>query len=193
MRAFSFDGVSIADAIAPVTTLATTPISESQIRLNWLASAGGQTQFLERADDTPTTFKPIATLNGTATTFTDTNLPNMFGTYFYRLRAYSPSSESTYSNIASARPLVLGTEPVDPDVQVYPNPLALDRVLHVKADWALFTELTVSDVFGRTVKNWRGMAAKVIAISLDNLEPGVYIADLQTANGQRLRRKVVIR
>ncbi|AUD03957.1 sialate O-acetylesterase [Spirosoma pollinicola] len=193
MRAFSFDNVSIADAIPRVTNLAAKPISENQIQLNWTASAGGQVQFLERADDTPTTFKQIASLNGTVATFTDTNLPNMFGTYYYRLRATSATSESTYSNLISARPLVLGAEPTAPVVQLYPNPLASDRTLHVEADLVTFTELTMRDLLGQTVKSWRGRAQKTLSVSLDNLASGIYIADLQTADGQVLRRKVIIR
>ncbi|GAB3783541.1 hypothetical protein GCM10028818_41750 [Spirosoma horti] len=193
MRAFSFDGVPIADAIAPVTTLAARPISEKQIQLNWTASAGSQTQFLERADDTPTTFKLIATLNGTANTFTDPDLPNMFGTYYYRLRALSAVSESTYSNVISARPLVLGVEPTEPVVQLYPNPIAADRTLYVQTDLVTITDVIVRDVLGQTVKNWHGAARKTLSIALNDLAAGVYLAELQTADGQLLRRKVVVR
>ncbi len=193
MRAFSFDNVSIADAIPRVTTLAAKPISENQIQLNWTASTTGQVQFLERADDTPTTFKQIASVNGTVSTFTDTNLPNMFGTYYYRLRAYSATSESPYSNLVSALPLVLGVEPTEPIVQVYPNPLASDRILHIEADLVTFTEMTMRDILGQTVKSWRGHAQKTLSVSLENLASGIYIADLQTADGQVLRRKVIIR
>ncbi|RYF66748.1 MAG: T9SS type A sorting domain-containing protein, partial [Cytophagaceae bacterium] len=193
MRAFSFDGVPIADAIAPVTTLAARPMSEKQIQLNWTASAGSQTQFLERADDTPTTFKLIATLNGTTNTFTDTNIANMFGTYYYRLRALSTVSESTYSNVISARPLVLGVEPTEPVVQLYPNPIAADRTLYVQTDLVTITDIIVRDVLGQTVKNWHGSARKNLSIALNDLEAGVYLVELQTADGQPLRRKVVVR
>lgn len=193
MRAFSFDGVPIADAIVPVTTLAARPISEKQIQLNWTASAGSQTQFLERADDTPATFKLIATLNGTTSTFTDTNIANMFGTYYYRLRALSTVSESTYSNVISARPLVLGVEPTEPVVQLYPNPIAADRTLYVQTDLVTITDVIVRDVLGQMVKNWHGSARKNLSIALNDLEAGVYLVELQTADGQPLRRKVVVR
>lgn len=193
MRAFSFDAVPIADAIAQVTTLAARPISEKQIQVNWTASAGSQTQFLERADDTPTTFKQIAVLSGTANTFTDTNITNMFGTYYYRLRALSTVSESTYSNVISARPLVLGVEPTEPVVQLYPNPVAADRTLYIQTDLVTITDVVVRDVLGRMVKNWRGAARKTLSIALNDLDAGVYLAELQTADGQMLRRKVVVR
>ena len=192
MRAFSFDNVPIADAIAPVT-LAARPISEKQIDLFWTAPPTAQTQYLERADGTPTNFKQIAVLNGTTATYTDTNIPDMFGTYHYRLRSYSATSESPYGSIVSARPLVLGVEPTGPIVQIYPNPLASDRLLRVEAQSVTFTELTVRDVLGRTVKSWRGRAKNTLSLALDDLDAGLYIADLQTADGQLVRRKVVVR
>ena len=191
MRAFSFDGVPIVDAIATVTLIAK-PLSEKQIQLNWTASATAQTQTLERSDGTTANFKQVASLNGTTATFTDTNLPDIFGTYYYRLRAFSSTSESGYSNIVSARPLVLGIEPTEPSVQVYPNPLAADQVLHVIANQVTFTEVTVRDMLGRVVKSWRGTSRNTLSLELTELEAGFYIADLQTADGQMLHRKIVI-
>ena len=193
MRAFSFDNVPIADAIAPVTTLVARPISEKRIDLFWTASANAQTQYLERADGTPTNFKQIAVLNGTTATYTDTNIPDMFGTYHYRLRSYSAASESPYGSIVSARPLVLGVEPAGPVVQIYPNPLASDRLLRVESQSVTFVELTVRDVLGRAVKSWRGRAKNTLSLALDDLDAGLYIADLLTADGQTVRRKVVVR
>lgn len=192
MRAFSFDNVPIADAIAPVT-LAARPISEKQIDLLWTAPPTAQTQYLERADGTPTNFRQIAVLPGTAATYTDTNIPDMFGTYHYRLRSYSATSESPYGPIVSARPLVLGSEPTAPIVQFYPNPIASDRLLHVDAQSVTFTELIIRDLLGRTVKSWRGRVRNTLSLALDDLGAGLYIADLQTADGQSLRRKVVVR
>lgn len=193
MRAFSFDNVLIADAIAAVTTLAARPVSEKQIQLNWTASATAGTQYLERADDTPASYKRIATLNGSAATYTDDNLPNPLGTYYYRLRAVNDASESGYSNVVSARPLVLSAEPAESLVWVYPNPLSADRTLYVEAEQTTFTGVTVRDLLGRAVKSWTGAARNTIAIALDTVEAGVYVAILQTADGLVLRRKLVVR
>lgn len=192
MRAYSFDNVPIADAIAPVT-LAARPISEKQIDLFWTVPPTVQTQYLERADGTPTNFKQIAKLNGTTATYTDTNIPDMFGTYHYRLRSYSATSESPYGPIVTARPLVLSVEPTGPVVQVYPNPLVSDRLLRIEGQSVTFTELTIRDGLGRTVKSWQGRAKNTLSLALDDLDAGLYIVDLQTADGQTVRRKVVIR
>ena len=192
MRAFSFDGVAIADALAPVTITAR-PISERQIDLLWTAPPTAQIQLLERADGSPTNFTQIASLNGTTNTFTDTNIPDMFGTYYYRLRSYSAASEGPYGAVVSARPLVLGIEPTGPAVKLYPNPLAADRLLHIEADQVIFTELTLRDMLGRPVKNWRGRTRNTLVLPLDDMATGLYMAELQTADGQVMRHKVVVR
>ncbi|GAB4045206.1 sialate O-acetylesterase [Spirosoma litoris] len=193
MRAFSFDGVSIADAIATVTTLAAKPLSEKQIQLNWTVSANAQTQLLERSDGTAGNYKQIASFNGTTATYTDTNLPDPLGTYYYRLRSFSSTSESAYSNVVVTRPLILGIEPTEPLVQLYPNPLSIDRILHVEASQVTFTNLSVRDLLGRVVKSWSGTAKNTLTLGLSDLEAGLYIANLQTTDGQMLQRKIVIR
>ncbi len=193
MRAFTFDGVPIADAIATVTTLAARPLNERQIQLNWTASAGAQTQRLERADGTPTDFKPVATLTGTAATYTDANLPDPLGTYFYQLRAFSPASESAYSNVVRAQPLILGIEPPEPLVRLYPNPVAADRQLRIEVEQTEVTDLTLRDALGRVVKQWHGKASKGLILDLNNLTAGLYVADFHLSDGRTLRRKVVVR
>lgn len=193
MRAFSFDSVLIADAIAPVTTLAARPLTETRIQLSWTPSATVQVQYLERADGTPTAYRLIRTLAGSSTSYTDTTLTDPLGTYYYRLRAYSEVSESAYSNVASARPLVLAVEPTGSGVRLYPNPLLTDRVLSIDSDRAMFTTVTVRDLLGRTIKRWTGSPRNSLTITLDTLDAGLYIADLETANGQLLRRKLVVR
>ena len=193
MRAFSFDDVPIADAIPTVTTLAARPVGEKQIQLNWTASATAKTQFLERADETPASYKRIATLGGTIATYTDDNLPNKFGTYYYRLRASSDASESAYSNVVRAQVLVLSIEPAEPLVRLYPSPLLADRTLYVETERVMFTAVTVRDLLGRTVQRWTGTARNRVAIALNDAEAGLYVADLQTTDGPVLRRKVVLR
>ncbi len=192
MRAFSFDNVPVADAIAPVT-LAARPVTDRQIQLTWTAPSTATTQYLERADETPTNYRRIATLGGTIATYADANLPNPFGTYYYRLRAISNASESAYSNIVNSRPLILGAEPTTPLVRLYPNPVAAGQLLYVDVDQATVTDVVVRDLLGRAVKHWTETARNTIAIALDDVEAGLYVADLKTADGSVLRRKIVVR
>ena len=193
MRAFSFDGVPIADALTAITTLAAKPMSDRQIQLTWTAPPADQYQIVERADGTPTNFNRIALLTSSTASYTDASLPDPTGTYYYRIRLYSNVSESTSSNVASARPLVLGLEIPDPLVRFYPNPLTTDRLLHVQPDQLTVTSLTLRDLLGRTVKSWQGTAKNLLSIALPDLEVGLYMAELQTTDGHTLHRKVVIR
>jgi hypothetical protein len=192
MRAFSFDGVAIADAIPAITTLAAKPISDKQIQLTWTAPATAQTQILERSDGAQNTFKVVQTMAGNIATFTDNNLPDPLATYYYRIRTYSNVSESTYSNIVSSKPLVLGAEELIAPLRIYPNPLAVDRTLRIVADKLTIKSLVIRDLWGRTLKEWEGRAQNELVIGLDNATSGVYVADLQTVDGQTLRQKIVV-
>lgn len=193
MRAFSFDGVPIADALTTITTLTAKPITEKQIQLSWTAPPADQYQIVERADGTPTNFKRITLLNGTAASYTDANLPDPTGTYYYRIRLYNNVSESASSNIASARPLILGLEVPEPLVRFYPNPLTTDRLLRVSADRLTIVSLLLRDLLGRSVKSWYGTAKNEFSVALDGLEAGLYIAELRTTDGRTLRQKVIVR
>ncbi|MBD2704533.1 T9SS type A sorting domain-containing protein [Spirosoma sp. BT702] len=188
MRAFSFDNVPIADAIEPVA-LAARPLEDLQIQLNWTPSANAQTQVLERADGTETEFKPIASLNGTVNTFIDTLLPDPFGTYYYRLRAFSTTSESLYSNVVNARPFA---DDLTPGVRLYPNPIGANRVVNLVAYEMTFTKFILYDITGRIVKSWQGTARTTLSLSLDGLQSGTYIARVQTASGQIISQKVSV-
>ena len=194
MRAFSFDNVPIADAIAPVTTLAAKPLSDKAIQLTWTAPATAQTQVLERADSSSASYRPVASLSATVATYTDNTLPNPLATYRYRLRAFSPTSESLYSNVVSAVPLmiVMSLEPTRPAVRLYPNPVMADRRLTIESGQTPFTGLILRDERGQTVKTWQGAAQSRLSLSLDDLRAGLYIADLQTDGGTVLRRKVIV-
>lgn len=193
MRAFSFDNVSIADAIPAVTTLAAKFVAKKQIQLTWNGPGTNTSLVIERADSLPNTFRRIAVVNSPAINYIDANLRDSVNTYYYRLRVYSPVSESSYSNIARSQQLVLAVEPLEITVQLYPNPLATDRLLNVTADQATFTQMTVYDLLGRAVKRWQGTAKNKLAIALDDLSAGVYVAEFMTVNGNVLRRKLIIR
>jgi PKD repeat protein len=88
------------------TNLTASALSRSSIRLNWTNGTGSQTEVrIERCRGTGcTNFAPVATLPGTATTFTDTGLASRT-TYTYRVRAHNAAGDSPYSNTANARTL----------------------------------------------------------------------------------------
>ncbi len=192
MRAFSFDKVSIVNATLPVTTLAAKPYQEGNVQLNWVTRGNAQTQTLERSVGSTTNFKQIALLNGTVATYLDMN-PLAAETYYYRLKNSTSTSESPYSNVVTVRPLVLGLQPVDLMVQLFPNPLVANEPLRITANQVMFTEYTVLDRLGRIVKSGHGTARNAMTMEMNGLESGLYIVRLQTAEGQTIDRKVIIR
>lgn len=193
MRAFSFDNVPIASALPAVLTLAAKPLSNGQIQLNWTTSATAQTQVLERSEGPSGTFKPLITLAGTTAAYVDANLPDARSIFYYRLRGYSSTSESAFSNVASVKPVVLGLEPTEPLVRVFPNPVAADQLLQVGAERVMFTQVTIRNTLGQVVKNWLGPARPTLSMALNELESGLYVVSLQTAEGQWLHQKILIR
>jgi hypothetical protein len=192
MRAFSFDKVPIVDAILPVTTLTAKPYLEGNVQLSWVTRGNALTQTLERSVGSTANFKQIAVLNGSATAYLDAD-PLSADTYYYRLKNITSTSESPYSNVVSVRPLVLGLEPAEPVIQLFPNPLASNEPLRVTANQVTFTEYRVLDRLGRTVKSGYGAARNTMIMEMNGLETGLYIVRLQTAEGQTIDRKVIIR
>jgi hypothetical protein len=84
--------------------LAAQAFSPSQILLTWANSGAAQdTVKIERCQGAScTAFAQIATVTGTATTYTDSGLSRSTA-YRYRVRAANAAGDSPYSNTASAR------------------------------------------------------------------------------------------
>ena len=85
-------------------SLTATALGSSSIGLTWVNLAIDQTEVrVERCRGTGcTAFVQVATLPGTAASFTDAGLAART-TYRYRVRAHNAGGDSAYSNIASAR------------------------------------------------------------------------------------------
>ncbi|PRY37010.1 putative secreted protein (Por secretion system target) [Spirosoma oryzae] len=192
MRAFTFADVAIADWIAGSTQLVATAVSDQQIRLNWTASTAGSQQLIERAIGQSGTFQVIGTVSGTTTSYTDTGITDSFGLYQYRIRAISSVSESDYSNVATAKPLLLGIGDT-PVARLFPNPVGTDRQLQVDAGVLAISAVIIRDVQGRTVSEWRGRPVSALTVSVQSLSAGLYIADITTAEGQTQQEKLLIR
>ena len=92
--------------------LAATAISPSQINLSWTDNADNESGFaIERSSTGTGGWSQIATTGANATNYSNTGLPA--GTrYFYRIRAFFPSSNSPYSNSADALTLSSNPPPI---------------------------------------------------------------------------------
>ena len=85
-------------------SLTATALPGSSIRLKWTNGTTNQTEVrIERCKGSGcTNFVQMATVPGTATTFTNSGLATLT-MYTYRVRAHNPAGDSSYSNTASAR------------------------------------------------------------------------------------------
>lgn len=87
--------------VAPNTpqSLSATPVSNTQINLNWTDNSGNETGFeVERSTD-GTNFSKIADLGANTTSYQNTGLSTLTR-YWYRVRAKNAIGNSGYSNIA---------------------------------------------------------------------------------------------
>jgi len=87
--------------IAPAAPghLSATPISSSQIQLNWRDQSSNETAFEVWRSTDNVNFIRIATTAANSTTFTDTAAVS--GTRFYRIRATNSAGASAFSNTAA--------------------------------------------------------------------------------------------
>jgi len=113
VRAYNTGGYSAYSNIASLVTsgpptapknLAATTLTRSAIGLTWTNTTADQTELrIERCQGSGcTNFVQIASLAGTATSFTNSGLLART-TYRYRVRAHNALGDSSYSNTASAR------------------------------------------------------------------------------------------
>ena len=98
MRAFSFDGVSIGDALPVVPVLAADLLAKNQVRVSWSQPAAPPANYeIERSDKANGPFALVGRTTGQATNFIDTTLTLEARAVYYRLRASSPAAESPAS------------------------------------------------------------------------------------------------
>jgi hypothetical protein len=192
MRAFTFADVAIADRLANPTQLVATALSDQQIRLNWTAPMAGSQQIIERVIGQSGVWQVIGTVSGTQIQHDDTSISDPFGLYRYRIRAVSSVSESDYSNVATAKPLILGISDT-PVARLFPNPVGADRQLQVDAGVSAISAVIIRDVQGRIVSEWRGRPISVLTVSVQALSAGLYFADITTTEGQTQQEKLLVR
>jgi glucuronoarabinoxylan endo-1,4-beta-xylanase len=86
---------------AAPSNLTATAVSGSQIDLAWTQNATNATAYLVERSSDNIIFSQLASLNASATNFSDTGLPGS-STYYYRVRASNNGVFSLYSNTTNA-------------------------------------------------------------------------------------------
>jgi hypothetical protein len=100
--------VGMYSSVAAPTNLTAVAASATGAKLTWKDNSAGESGFrIERSLYSLSGFTQVATVGANVTTYTDAGLtPN---NYYYRVRAYTSSYQTPYTNLAQA---VLTTSPV---------------------------------------------------------------------------------
>jgi hypothetical protein len=116
--------------------------------------------------------------------FTDPN--DVKGISQYRVRQVDIDSKSKYTEIRSVR----GDGQVG-KITIYPNPSSNGRVNVVFDDANVVRNVTVLDINGRTVKEFRAISNNNLTIS--DLQPGMYTVKVAVpATGEQNIQKIVV-
>ncbi len=92
--------ITVVAALSAPTNLIATPAGAKKIDLRWIDNSSGESGFkIERSSNKGKSYSQIATMSGNATTFSDLGLRSG-RIYYYRVRAYTATNNSAYSNIA---------------------------------------------------------------------------------------------
>lgn len=90
---------------APPSGLTGTAVSTSQIDLNWTDASTDEDGFqIERSPDGVTSWTQVASVGADVTAHSNNGLVSSTA-YFYRVRAFNASGDSSYSNLASSSTL----------------------------------------------------------------------------------------
>jgi hypothetical protein len=169
-------------------------ISGNDAKLLWKTSDEHLVRhmILERSHD-GIRFIPVATLQAHNTpgehsyTYTDRlDAVTQDRTFFYRLKTVDLDGSFKYSHIVRLN--WRGNN----QVSVYPNPLTGNANLHISSSQSI-TGWMLLDVRGVLIKE--GKVGKVNAFTIPghNLLPGMYYLQLQTAEGERIVKPVLVK
>lgn len=88
-----------------------TTVDAAQFTLTWADNSTNESGFRIERSTNGTTYTEIATVGANVVSYVDSGLPNAT-TYWYRIRAYNSSGNSSYSNVATGTtPPVLSNNP----------------------------------------------------------------------------------
>jgi hypothetical protein len=139
----------------------------NEITLTWTENSTLQSGYvIERKQSPQTTFSVLDTVFGAGNTYVDKKV-QLSQTYTYRVKAYSPTAETGYSNEMSLSLTGVKEETLPTEYSIrqnYPNPFNPSTTFTFSLPARSFVSLKVFDVMGREV-------ATIVA---DNLNAGTY-------------------
>ena len=94
--------ISVVAPLNAPSSLSAVPIGSKRIDLSWVDNSTGELGFkIERSSNGGKSYSQIATVGAGVTTYSNTGVRSG-RKYFYRVRAYTASANSAYSNVANA-------------------------------------------------------------------------------------------
>ncbi|SDL88109.1 T9SS type A sorting domain-containing protein [Siphonobacter aquaeclarae] len=183
LRAFSFWEVPVAAAINPLTGLTAKAEQETRIRLTWNAYLQATGYILERRTGETGSFETIARLAAGATDYADANVAGG-PKYYYRLRAVTPTAETT-AEASAYLVLITSTDPSgQKELRIGPNPA--DQVLVIENP--VDATVTVLTPVGQVLFSQDIRGGRPERVPVASLREGIYLLRISSARETALRR-----
>jgi hypothetical protein len=165
-------------------------VAATKVDLKWYDDSNREENYvLERSVDNNTAFTELKKLDRNAVSYSD-NTVTAGKKYFYRVKAINPVGSSAYSNFFMASTPSGSGSLNNTELSIFPNPTVDFVTVNVPANLE-DSNLTISlldqnnnEVYKETTQN------KVIKISLENLDGGIYNLVMKTST-ETVSRKVV--
>lgn len=167
-------------ALLTTPELRVNPISFNTIKVSWNSVSGATQYVLERKSDN--NFVEIAKINATKPEYTDATLTENTN-YTYRIKAFSSTSESLYSNTASGNTsTVLATEDeITTAFKLYPNPT--HAVISISFQQQSSGKISIIDFSGSILYEEEIKNLQLHSIDVRHLKKGMYFLVLSNAEG----------
>jgi hypothetical protein len=168
-------------------------ISHSFPELNWEVENESDVLYyeLERSTD-GVLFKHTATVTANGKKYYTVTDRSNDGAQFYRVRVVLAGQQHKFSNIIKLRTAATAATALE----VYPNPVKETATLNVNVITDGKAELRITDQSGKVIKQQTVTCKKGLNAFTFNffgtMIPGMYVAELSTADGTKLRGKVMV-
>jgi Fibronectin type III domain/Secretion system C-terminal sorting domain len=185
------------------TQLSAYAISSSKIGLSWTDNSENETGFkIERTTTAGANWMLIGSVLRNHSTYTDSGL-TANTTYHYRVYAYNPNGNSSYSNAAQATTLPIGiakSEEVPDKFRLYmnyPNPFNPVTKISFDIPKSSGAKLVIYNISGKvmeTLVNQKLSAGKYeVTWFAGNYSSGVYFCRIEAGNFTAVRKMVLVK
>ena len=169
--------------------------AKSVITLNWGASPQtnvlGYNVYRARSLDSP--FVRINTDPIANTTYTDSTAKHGTNYYMVRAMALEICPSGSYFNLSlgqiSAPTSITQSQKIN--FQLYPNPSTGNFTIQLNDEMLDPTEISISDIYGKTVYHALNTHSKTIHVSLNSLSKGIYLVQLKNNNGIGIQKVTI--